>query len=373
MVPFTSIAGDAEAFRLLRLSNLAIKNNDTINEELLDLVQASVNDSVVTARKQHHQLFLVGWLISTFGGYNWRPVEFTKRKFVGTVERASRSNSAEFTEHDVNFDLYFYRKKYLWDVFKGYDKQRALKRQDFRRGKHMKDYNVSPYVRDTSNISRMDYRLHCELTPPAAFRRQLNELFYPVYHDRNLETHPAIKDGKPGMGFYGVFCSDCNHSCHTELHPYEWIWWLNTSDTSSSDKTWMVGLFKEGSNRMPDWSVGPKQGRISIPFSIKKNGKSTITFHPLAFGKLIDNGAYEMIPNGVTSSSLNFDKRNVAVLGVDNSYFIDIKVLAPLLNNGVQYWFDRVLEDKENGYINGYINFSIAAEDLFTFKMTVSE
>jgi hypothetical protein len=48
-----------------------------------------------------------------------------------------------------------------------------------------------------------------------------------------------------------------------------------------------------------------------------------------------------------------------------------VKVLTPLLNNGVQYWFDRVYED--NGYVNGYINFSIAAEKLFTFKMTVSE
>jgi hypothetical protein len=372
---FTEIifAEDTDAFRLLRLNNAAIKNNDTINEMILDLVNVSVKDSVIYKKRQHHRLFLVGWTISAFAGYNWRPVEFTKQKFVGTVERSSRSNSAQFTEHDVNFDLYFFQRKYLWKVFKGYDKQREIKRQDFRRGKHLKDYTVSPFIRDTNNIDRMQYRLHAELTPPDEYRRQLNELFYPVFHDRNLATHPNFKDSRPGMGFYGVYCSDCNHSCHNELHPYEWIWWLNTSDSLSSEKNWVIGLFKESSNRFPDWSKGPKQGRIEIPFSIKKDGNATITIHPLAFGKLIENGAFEMIPSGVSASSLNSENRFLSVLGTQNKFGINVKVLSPLLNNGVQYWFDRVNEDTENGYVNGYINFSIAAEKLFTFKMTVSE
>ena len=74
-----------KAFKSLLLSNKAIAANDTINEEILDLVNPLVLDSVLGRKKEHHQLFLVGWLIHAFGDYNWRAVSMIKDKFVGTV------------------------------------------------------------------------------------------------------------------------------------------------------------------------------------------------------------------------------------------------------------------------------------------------
>ena len=73
-------------FKNLLLSNEAVEANDTLNEEILDLVQPMVNDSVLGRKKEHHQLFLVGWLIHAFGDYNWRAVSMVKQKFVGTVK-----------------------------------------------------------------------------------------------------------------------------------------------------------------------------------------------------------------------------------------------------------------------------------------------
>src|SRR4051812_18135528 len=75
-----------KAFKYLLLSNAEIAKNDTINEEILDLVEPMLLDSMIEKRKQHHKVFMVGWFIHAFGGYNWRAVNMHKQKFVGTVE-----------------------------------------------------------------------------------------------------------------------------------------------------------------------------------------------------------------------------------------------------------------------------------------------
>jgi hypothetical protein len=362
-----------EEFKLLRLDNKTIRDNDTINERIVDLVEVRVADSIITKRKQHHRLFLVGWTIHAFAGYNWRAIEFNKQKFVGTVHRSSRSNSAEFTEHDVNFDLYFNTNKYLYKVFQGYDKQKEYKRQDFRRGKHLKDYSKSPYTRDIATVNKMDYRLHIELTPPETFRRQLNYLFYPVFHDKNPETHPNILDAKPTFGAYGVYCSDCNHSCHNELHPYEWLWWMHTHNSTSTSKSWTAGLLKESSNRFPDWSASPKIGSIAIPFSFDKSKKANITIQPLCFGELIENGAWGFVDKTAEHFNLDFDTKNIIIKTENKEYPILIKNLSPLQSSAVIAWISVSHEDKENNTINGFLHFSIATKELFTFKVKFEE
>ena len=94
------------AFKHLWLTNAAIAANDTVNEKILDLAEPMVLDSVLKRKKQHHRLFLVGWTIHAFAGYNWRAMDMTKQKLVGTVQRFGHSSTIEFTEYDVNFHLY---------------------------------------------------------------------------------------------------------------------------------------------------------------------------------------------------------------------------------------------------------------------------
>src|SRR5258706_13572049 len=85
-----------EEFKYLLLPNSEISKNDTINEKILDLVEPMLLDSVIEKRKQHHKVFLVGWLIHVFGGYNWRAVDMKKQKFIGTVKHDGRSGEIEY-------------------------------------------------------------------------------------------------------------------------------------------------------------------------------------------------------------------------------------------------------------------------------------
>src|ERR1039458_2369500 len=59
----TSYNPTAQVFKNLLQTNSKIEANDSVNEEILDLVTPIVADSLLGRKKEHHQLFLVGWLI----------------------------------------------------------------------------------------------------------------------------------------------------------------------------------------------------------------------------------------------------------------------------------------------------------------------
>ena len=69
--PISTFNSTSVTFRNLLLTNQQIEDNDTINEEIVDLVTPMVIDSVLDRKKEHHQVFLVGWMIHAFGDYNW--------------------------------------------------------------------------------------------------------------------------------------------------------------------------------------------------------------------------------------------------------------------------------------------------------------
>jgi hypothetical protein len=127
--------------------------------------------------------------------------EHAQREICGTVYRHSRSGSEEFSEYDINFDLRFHLKKYLWRVFDAYDRSKKYHKQDVRPS-HRTNYDTIPYVRDTNWIDNRNYRLHCELTPPDAFRPQINYLFFPTLPGYGgLKEHPNFKNRAPQHGF----------------------------------------------------------------------------------------------------------------------------------------------------------------------------
>src|ERR1043165_839623 len=195
-----------ESFKYLLLTNKKVSDNDTINENILDLVNPMLLDSVVEKRKQHHHVFLVGWLIHAFGGYNWRAVDMHKQKTVGTVKHDGRSGEVEYTEYDIKFHLQFRLGKYLNQICTACDLQRKFHRQDIRPSHHT-DYEKEPFKRDTSNINASLYDLGTELTPPTSFLPQLNYLFFPTLPEGgHLRDHPNFGTDHPSMGFYGVSC-----------------------------------------------------------------------------------------------------------------------------------------------------------------------
>jgi len=369
--PIVSYHTTDRVFKNLLLSNEAIENNDTLNEEILDLVSPMVLDSVLGRKKEHHQLFLVGWLIHAFGDYNWRAVSMTKQKFVGTVRRDARSGEEEYTEYDINFDLNFHLKPYLDHVFQSYDVQRSYHRQDFRPS-HKTNYNTTPFVRDTNDIDIQKYRLHCEMTPPRNFRVQLHYLFFPTQPGLSLREHPNFGTDHPSMGFYGASCLDCNHNCHPEIHPYEWTWWLNLHGTDPQAKTWILGMFCEGSNRFKHWSHEPKVGQISIPFAfvMKDNASPSVNIEHLVFNKFIN---HELKKLNIADSTFDSKQENLPVIltGKDGVKFgININFKTILLTDDLKYWMSDVNWDSKNHILSGYFHFATSVKELYTTRIT---
>jgi hypothetical protein len=370
-IELSSKSKTSKEFQYLLLTNEEVNKNDVINESIVDLVQPMLVDSMISKKKQHHKLGPLGWFIHTFGNFNWRAMTMVKEKFVGKMVRHSRSGEEQYTEYDVNFDLHFHLKKYLWRVFEAYDRQATIKRQDVRRS-HRTDYTTIPFVRDTNNLDIKDYRLHCELTPPRAFRPQLNYLFYPtIPGGGDVKDHPNFESENIAVGFYGVFCLDCNHSCHPELHPYEWMWWLKAvKDDKSNQKIWNLGLFHESSNRMKNWSVNPMKGMIKIPFAFQLDAsQKSIEIKHLVMNEFVEEGLKDF---NIPSSFFKNNSKSQIITVTDNSQKLaDIEIIhsQPIKTNGLKYWMSEINYDPELKVISGYLNMAVAVKDLYTTQL----
>ncbi|MCS6933590.1 MAG: hypothetical protein NZM35_00385 [Chitinophagales bacterium] len=361
-----------DAFRYLLLPNTAIAHNDTVHEIITDLAEPMLADSVIEKRKQHHRVFLIGWLLHAFGGYNWRALSMHKQKFVGTVVRHTRSREEEYTEYDINFDINFHLKKYLWKIFGAYDRQRELRRQDYRRSHH-RNYDSIPFVRDTNCIDIRNYRLHCELTPPRAYRHLLNYVFYPTLPEAgDLAKHPSFGTNRPVMGFYGTYCLDCNHSCHPELHPYEWVWWLKTlPGDSTRSKTWFFGLMHESSNRMKNWSREPLCGSIKIPFAkdCSKAGDTVLRIYVehLVFGTFAGMGEVLLADNAVKLSGA---ENSVIQLEGLPGKFMMVVFSHPIKSDDYRIGFSEMNYDRGLDVLTGYFHIATNINALYTARVT---
>lgn len=356
-----------EAFQYLLLSNEEIAKNDTINEQIVDLVEPMLLDSMISRKKQHHKLGPLGWTIHAFGGFNWRAMYMQKEKVVGSVMRISRSGKERFTEYDINFDLQFHLPKYLYRVFKSYDRQAKIKRQDIT-SKRKRDYKAPPFVRDTNNIDSRMYRLHCELTPQREFRPALNYLFYPTLPEAGgLGQHPNFEEEEPTVGFYGVICLDCNHSCHPEMHPYEWMWWLKAKKQDSSTvKEWHIGIFHESSNRLKNWSKNPMIGKIKIPFAFKSGKQSKIVIKHGVMGQFLEEDGLDQLEYEENNFQSDKTERYIELKGQELSEKIKLEVINPIRTEGLKYWISGLNYDQEKQIISGFLYYAVAVEDLYT-------
>ena len=379
--PISTYSPTPKAFRNLLLTNQQIEDNDTINEEIIDLVNPVVLDSVLDRKREHHQLFLVGWFIHAFGGYGWREVNMVKQKFVGTSHDDGRSGEEEYTEYDVNFTIRFHLNKYLFKTFESYDKEAKIHRQDIRakfkvHGHKPTNYKVAPFVRDTANLNPNQYGIHCEVTPPRAYRPMINFLFYPTLPGINIDQHPNFQNRHPSMGFYGASCLDCNHNCHPEIHPYEWIWWMNLHGTAPKDKIWMLGMLKDGSNRFHHWSHNPKTGKTTVPFAFDVKDPATrdriITIEHLVFGRFIDSNLTKL---GLPTTTFNTDQQSIEVSLTDskgNKIPVMVRFPVQMIGGGVKYWFSEVNWDEQNHIVSGLLNLATSVEDVYMTRVTMS-
>ena len=362
-----------EKFRLLGNNSQTIQNNDTLNEKIVDLVEANLIDSLLPLNKKpHHRVFLLGWAIHALGNYNWRYTHPVKGKLVGTVIRQSRSGEEVFTEFDINHDVVFHLDKYLHKSFEMYDMQAKTKRQDFRPN-HRTDYSNPPYVRDKNNKHDIKmYKIHSEYTPPRKFRHTLDQLFYPVIRPNEMRTHYNFMDNSPTVGMYGAFCMDCNHNCHPEMHPYEWLWWLNLSkkDPDPNNKEWLIGLMKEGSNRFKEWVKGPRTGTIKIPFYFQlANNTDTPTL--LLSHILTDKFNLEVLNKNFDSSIKTLStKQTLHTISFNENYApLQVRFNIPLIVDGVKVWIEQGQFDNDTKSLAGYLCLFTSVESVYNARL----
>jgi hypothetical protein len=241
-----------------------IRADMLLNERLLDLVEARSVDSVLTRRRIKHRFWGIRmpWLI----GLRWEYLERTKQKFVGTCRNDLHQYVfGSSNEHDVNFDLVPHLPHYL-DLLYG-----AL---SFQYGSGRRSPLTHPRAQGSARdrLRRMR-RFHCECTPPYDFHARLDSLVYPVLRGKNMAGHPNFGEPTPTLGLYGPVVADCNHTCHPEIHPYEWLWWRELQQPKNEGRqVWFALFLRDDSQRMKAWQKGPRLGEISFPlvFSLEK-------------------------------------------------------------------------------------------------------
>lgn len=250
-----------------------IRENMLLNEALLDLVEVRTFDSVMHKRKLRHRLF--GVRMPPAFGLRWEYLDPIKRKLVGTCRNDLHQFINDVTdEYDVNFDLVPHLPHYIDMLYE------ALAFQ-FGSGRpspitHKKDQGTA---QERLFAAR---RFHCECTPPEAYHRQLDSLVYPVLNGKNLAEHPNFGESTPSIGLYGPMIADCNHTCHPEIHPYEWLWWRELNTPKAPGKqVWYAMLLRDDSQRMKAWQRGPRLGEIVLPlvFSLEKKNWSLTLSH----------------------------------------------------------------------------------------------
>ncbi|MBI1287184.1 MAG: hypothetical protein GC178_06350 [Flavobacteriales bacterium] len=362
----------SEQWLLLTKDRKFISDHDSLNEEMVDLVNAFVVDSVLPSKSQRHRVAAAGWVISIFG-YKWKALSMTKLKFVGTERDGIRvpSEPPLFTEYDVNFNLIPHTRRYIDVLWPGYVQK--CERNRFKRIKNLEE-PPCVYPETLENINK--YRLHCEITPPVKYRAMLNEKFYPCIRPHSSMEHYALGSDQTTIGGYGAFVADYNHTGGPEMHPYEWLWWYDTHPDRLKEKaqTWFIGFMRESSNRFRGWykKKEPRVGQISVPFVFDlKNDTLKITLEHLIHDLFNAEGltTLENVPG--SASDMYFLEKNFSLdeAGLTGKV-IRYTTSNPIRKEGMKTWFSHLNWDKERNLLTGYLNLGVSVMELYNAKLS---
>jgi hypothetical protein len=174
---------------------------------------------------------------------------------------------------------------------------------------------------------------------------------------------------------YGVFVLDCNHACHPEIHPYEWLWWLKLTPLEKTrgnfNKTWLLGLFRESSNRFILWSQRPRVGTISIPFIIRTSEtKSYLKFSTLVPGRFRPRGIKMM--KGIPEHTSRFDFSDATLdlqIGQGRIFPLHLLNTTPAKTSALRWWISDLQTDPSGEWVWGYYNIIVSVGNGYTAKL----
>lgn len=368
----SSYKATSEQWLLLTKDRQFISDNDSLNEQLVDLVKVFSVDSVLPSKSQRHRVAAAGWVISIFG-YKWKALNMTKQKFVGTERDHIRVPGGEplFTEYDVNFNLIPHLRKYIDFIWPAYVQQR-----DRNRFKRIKNFEEAPWVYPRTLEHINHYRMHCEITPPVDYRAMLNEKFYPCISPNSSKEHYNIGSDHVTYGMYGPFVADYNHTGHAEIHPYDWIWWYDTHPERLKQKgqTWFFGFMREASNRFRGWykKKEPRVGQISVPFVFDlSNDTLKIVLEHLVHDLFKKEGLAKLADIPADAMDLYFSEKDFTFAdGGPQGKVIQFTASNPIKQEGLKTWFSDLNWDKQNNLLTGYLNLGISVGILYNAKLS---
>ena len=368
----TSFHPTPKSFLKLLHTNEEILANTVLNEEVLDLVEVYVVDSIIKKKKEHHRV-LGGNFISGIG-INWRLIHQKREKYIGTPRNEIRIPSKpRLKEYDVNFNLIPHLEPYIELSCKGYERQKEIGR-----AKKKRNYDAEPFIAPTEKSNLKPYNLHCECTPSAPHLDLLNDAFYPTIQGNGIQKHPNMGTLESAIGLYGPFISDCNHACHPEIHPYEWIWWRNLNPDNINNKNpdeeiWMIGMLRDVSERMKHWVPAPRTGEIRIPFVFDKNKDYFIHLDHLVYNTLYSDTLVSRIPKAENAFLFDYTQTE---FNLTNKGFEEVQMAFTtnhkLNSEGIRWQIESLNFDKTKQLISGYLSIMISVQDLYTAKLTYS-
>jgi hypothetical protein len=361
-----------EDFRLLKNDDATLYQNVEMRERLTDLVQVYTFDSVLSKSTQRHVVFPLGIMMTTVG-MKWRAMEMVKQKYVGTSSRNLKMFYGIGKEKDYNFFLTPHLDHYADQMKWGFDSAQTFRKNDKGFRLDTARFGCPPQLQYKGQCLSVE----CENTPYEPMMEAIDSLFMPTDKEKHGYNHPNFHGAFPTVGLYGTYCLDCNHNCRPEIHPFDWVWWLDIDSANAavpSTRNWYVGLIRDASKRFDDWTGSPISGAISIPFIIPWGKGITVTITELAIDEPAKPTEVKHLATGVTAESRTYF--SWCPTGTPTP---DVK----LILNGVEQnlsqmcggkgynvWIEQVATPNEFAY--GYIHLIAGAKNVFSARVTVA-
>lgn len=345
----------------------SLRKDVVATEGVVDLVEAWVSDSVMDNNRQY---LSGGWgKIGKRLNRYWQYMTPVKQKYVATISREYKIYDGLGEEVDMNIFVMPHLPEYISMVRKGFNRS-------FEQGRSEKHYRYDnpPYpCPEELRFQELGFlTVECEGTLHADYRDALSELFIPTAEGKHhLEDHGNFGVVYPTFGLYGAWVMDCNHNCRPEIHPIDWMWWLDLSEDrpgSPRAKSWIIGLVRDGSERFDTWSPAPLAGEIAIPVALPPDAQRvTITVEPLVHSPLDAAALAEKLnPSNYAENPTGFRLEGAGRDAVE----IEIK-RDGMPDTGWGMALEGFVRDESTGFLMGQLRFGVATPELFTGRVTV--
>jgi hypothetical protein len=343
-----------------------IKGKQAAMEAVLDLAQPSLRDSIIEKKQQRH-VIAVGLFMQKVLGLYWEILQPGKQKYIGSSSREMQFFDGVAKEMDINLFIMPHLPKYIGLVHNVY--KTTLVRNQGNSNQFRIDNPPYPSPEELRFENEGYFTVECEVTPPEEFRKEFEEKVMPLEPGLNeLAGHPNFGEKYPSFGMMGALCLDCNHNCRPEIHPIEWLWWLDLAAEGSGkpeDWQWLLSLLHDGTERFEDWSASPIEGQISIPFRVAKGVSNyEITLEALVVGGSIP--IQSQVP--VLAQPLK-EGRQQFLLGTGGPQ-LTVLTKAPNGSEQLNWWIEGLQRERQSGDIFGYIRIAAAAREMFSARVS---